>query len=338
MPVDRKVAFPCPSCKNIIELVSDTSNRKDDYLDSTGQSETEKTNEPLLTLESKCSKLKGDPLKNIILKNLNDLPAMPQIVLKAQEIIVNPNSNFKEFERTIETDQALVAKVLRLANSAYYGQSGKVSSIKRASVVLGYNSIGELVTIAGTSGLLDRPLKGYGLKPGDLWRHSISVAFGSKIIANRKVPELENDAFIGGLLHDVGKIILNQYVLEKKTTSNGSNGDGHKKLLKAEKSIFGFDHANIAATVCAKWNFPKPIYKAIEYHHAPHKFGLNKLACMIYVVDELSHLNDEEIESVPCDFGETATNQLNIEEDELGIILSEMKSSINQLSNEVGMS
>ncbi len=177
LPVGEKVAFPCPVCKNIIELAQQSNNDhgsafvKPKADENHGKSKS--SSKPI------DKKLYGESLKKKILQSLSDLPAMPQIVLKAQEIISNSNSNFSEFERTLEADQALVTKVLRLANSAYYGQSRKVSSIKKASILLGYDTIAELVTVAGTAKLLNNPLEGYDFRPGEFWRHAMEVAFWS---------------------------------------------------------------------------------------------------------------------------------------------------------------
>ena len=104
-----------------------------------------------------------------------DLPLMPQTVLKAREIMADPNSDFKELSELLKTDQAIATKILRLANSSYYGLSGKVSSVQRAAVVLGHKTIGELITMGGASSLLGNRLEGYGLDAGALWKHSLAV-------------------------------------------------------------------------------------------------------------------------------------------------------------------
>ena len=135
-------------------------------------------------------------LKSKILRGLVELPPMPNIILKAREIMEDSGSSLKDLAGVIEHDQAIVARVLALANSSYYGLSGKVSSIQHASVVLGQNTLGELITMAGTLNVLGTTLKGYGLASGDLWLHSIAVAFGSRLIAEKKKPDLVNDLSI----------------------------------------------------------------------------------------------------------------------------------------------
>jgi HD-like signal output (HDOD) protein len=152
-------------------------------------------------------------LKSKILRSLVELPPMPNIILKAREIMEDPGSSLKELAAVIEHDQAIVARVLALANSAYYGLSGMVSSIQHASILLGQKTLGELITIAASSRLLSQKLKGYQLNPGDLWKHSLAVALGSRIVAEKRNAECVEDAFIAGLLHDAGKIILDPYIV-----------------------------------------------------------------------------------------------------------------------------
>jgi HD-like signal output (HDOD) protein len=104
--------------------------------------------------------------------------------------------------------------------------------------------------VAGSSGFLNKTLKGYGLDSKIFWRHSLAVAFGSKFIAGRVRPELENDAFVAGLIHDAGKIMLDQHIFERKATFEEFMKDGHQSFLRAEKEILGFDHSEIGSEVC----------------------------------------------------------------------------------------
>ena len=129
-------------------------------------------------------------LSERINKAVADLPPMPAVIIEIQKLLSDPNSNTGQIAELIETDQAIAVKILKLANSAFYGLSGKVTSIQHAAVILGYKTLGELITIAGFSGLMGKKLSGYGYNSDELWKHSLAVALGSKIIAaknNRKL-------------------------------------------------------------------------------------------------------------------------------------------------------
>ena len=276
-----------------------------------------------------------DALTKKILQAVETLPAMPQILLKAQEIMADTNANFEGLERTLQADQALVATVLKLANSAYYGQSGKVSSIRRAAVILGFRVLGEVIVTASASNLVDTPLQGYRLRPGDLWRHSLAVAFGSRIIAKRVKQDLANDAYIAGLLHDAGKLILDPYISEKKGVLEKYIEDDGKSLPRAEKLTTGFNHAEIAGMLCKGWNFPRSIYEAIRYHHAPYKVNSDSLAHILYTADEIAKYCVTDSEPIILEIENPATRNLGIQIDEIESIINETIASVEQITGEI---
>jgi HD-like signal output (HDOD) protein len=283
----KEIAFPCPDCKGTIE-VDPISKSAQEGSPPSGSKQKEQPKASGSAVHSAEKQSGGEALKKRILRTVDDLPPMPQTVFKVREIIGDQKSSFKELAETLELDQAMAARVLKIANSAYYGLSGKVSSIQHASVVLGHKTLGELMTMAGTSGILDNRLEGYGLEAGDLWRHSLGVAFGSKIIATKKSPALANDAFTAGLIHDAGKLILDKHVLERKEAFQEFMVDGKQSFLVAEKEILGFDHSEIASEACKSWHVPQSLTMAIRYHHYPSQSQGDKLAYVVHAADTIA--------------------------------------------------
>jgi len=286
------------------------------------------------SLSSNEKQSSGEALKKKILKSVSDLPPMPQTVFKVREIIANPDSSFKELAKILETDQAIAAKVLKIANSPYYGLSGKVSSIQHASIVLGHKTLGELMTMAGTSGLLDNKLEGYGLEAGDLWQHSMGVAFGSKIIATKKDISLADDAFTAGLLHDTGKLILDQYVLERKEAFEEFMADGQQSFLKAEKQILGFEHSEIASEACKSWQVPQALSTAIRYHHYPSQSQGDKLAYIVHVADAMAMMAGLGlgIDGLLYKIDDAAFEFLNLQEKDIINIMGEVVESVKEIT------
>lgn len=276
----------------------------------------------------------GEILKKEILKSVSELPPMPQTVFKVREIIANPDSSFKELAKILETDQAMAAQVLKIANSPYYGLSGKVSSIQHAAIVLGHKTLGELMTMAGTSGLLGNKLEGYGLEAGDLWRHSMAVAFGAKIIAANKDSSLANDAFTAGLLHDAGKLILDPYVFERKKAFEAFMADGQQSFLSAERQILGFDHPEIASEACKNWQVPPALSTAIRYHHQPSESQGDKLAYIVHAADALAMMAGMGLgmDGLQYRMDHEALDFLNLNEKDVTGIMSEVVESVMEIS------
>jgi HD-like signal output (HDOD) protein len=228
-------------------------------------------------------------LKSHILRNLVKLPPMPQVILRAREVMDDPDAGLRDLALIIESDQALVAKVLSLANSAYYGISGQVSSVQHAAVLLGLNTLGDLVILSASSVFLDRELGGYRLAPQTIWRHSLSTALLARAIAGRRYPGLEADAFIVGLLHDAGKLILEPFVLARRAAASPEPPSDGSPTGDLERKWFGLDHAEAIALACRFWRFPEPQVKGIRFHHDPAGSARSALAHIAHLANALAY-------------------------------------------------
>jgi HD-like signal output (HDOD) protein len=281
LPKGKVISFSCPACKHKISL--DLTIKENPQVDS-----ERLVFKPLADTSEEA--LEAEDRRKKIIKRIDDLPPMPKVLLKARQVLSDPGSSFKDIAKIIETDQAIAAKVLKVANSAYYGLSGMVSSIHQASVVLGYKTLEELITMASSSGMLGKQLKGYHLNAGELWKHSLAVALGSRMIAQKRVPTLEGDAFSVGLIHDAGKLALNRYVLQKGKEIEDFMKNQAPSFLLAERAVLGFDHTEVAHDLCVKWKLPENHISAMRYHHNPEETKDNQLARIVYLANHVADL------------------------------------------------
>ena len=279
LPHGKVVSFPCPACT--AKIVIDLRPKADE-----GDSGDRLVFKPLS--ETSESELTSDDIKNRIIKRVNDLPPMPKVLLKARKVLSDPNSSFKDIAKIIESDQAIAAKILKVANSAYYGLSGMVSSIHQASVVLGYKTLEQVITMVSSTSLLGKQLKGYGLNAGELWKHSLATAMASRMIAQKRAPSLENDAFSVGLIHDAGKLALDPYILKQRAELDTFLRDQSPSFLLAERHILGFDHTDIAHDLCKKWKLPENQAEAMRYHHHPESSDNNQLAYIVHLANHIA--------------------------------------------------
>ena len=282
LPYGKVVSFPCPTCK--IKITLDL--RESQLTKSEDNNSSRIIFKPLD--DSNESALSADDFKKKILNKIKDLPPMPKVLMKAREVMLDAKSGFKDIAKVIETDQAIAARVLKVANSAYYGLSGMVNSIHQASVVLGYQTLEQVITMVSSSSLLGKQLKGYGLNAGVLWRHSLAVAIGSRLVAAKRAPSLEGDAFSVGLIHDAGKLALDPYIQQKTKNTQEFLKNQNPSFLLAERYVLGFDHTEIAFDLCKKWKLPESHAEAMRYHHSPNLASNNQLAHIVHMANFLA--------------------------------------------------
>ena len=344
LPPKKKVVFPCPNCKGKIELdleASRSANSLDTAQDgqATRPASGDQAAGPLPSNNGEFRKK--------VLRKLKDLPPMPQIVFKARQVIDDPESEMTELSDLLESDQAIATKVLKLANSAYYGLSGKVSSIRHASSLLGYNALGQLISMVGSASVLGKTLGGYDLDSAGAWRHSLIAASASRILAISKNPDLEGDAFSAGLIHDVGKLVLDSYVLDRKDEFERLTEGGRNSMLAAEQHLLGLDHAEIGYEVCQHWNIPETISQAIKYHHDPANSDDDQLAYIVFMANAIANMvkamedtegtmaRMEGIDGFLYMIDDDALNFLNLTEEDIPGILNEARDAVNKLSEEM---
>lgn len=204
-----------------------------------------------------------------LVARVEDLPALPAVVTQVMRLIEDPDSTAADLNAVISRDQALTAKVLRLANSAYYGFARRVGTVTEAVVLLGFNTIRNLVLAASVSNVLQREAPGYHLARGELWRHSLTSAMAARLLARKARFRAAEEAFVAGLLHDIGKLILSQYVGQAYQELLDRVAQSGLPFMEAERQVLGFDHAQAGGLVAEKWNLPEALVEAISCHHQP---------------------------------------------------------------------
>jgi HD-like signal output (HDOD) protein len=333
---DRQIEFPCPSCqKGRIRIELDSTPVRQP-LEQPGEVKLKPKPAPLKSSRDAKQPVTGSALKRIVLQKMEDLPPMPQIVLRAREIMADQTSGISDLVNLLQNDQSIVTKVLRLSNSAYYGLSGKISSVQHAAVLLGQKTLSEVITMAGVSDLMGRELPGYGMDSGDLWRHSLAVGFGAQLLAERVKPQLSNDAFVAGLIHDGGKIILDEYVLQRKEEFDAYLADGEQTYLGAEKELLGIDHCEIAADICKKWILPDAIHQPIRWHHRPSRSGGSELALFLHVADYYAKMSGMGTgpDDLQYQLEEDAAESLGFQEEELDTLLVDVMESVEKIAED----
>lgn len=264
-PKERSFSFACPGCGFKIKV------------------------DPLAEIKPEEPEfLYGEDLKKKILENNSALPSVPEILVKIKEILDDPRYSAKDVSTIISLDQAIAARVLKLANSAYFNFNPPIPTIEEACILLGEKNLISIVLVAGMSKMLGKKLEGYNIPSGSLFYHSIAAAIAADLIARDKMPLFELDAFSAGLLHDCGKIVLGEYVSKRKKEFTKVIREENINFYEAETMIFGFSHADIGYKLLESWDIPEIQTHAIGFHHHPWHSDGNELAYILNLADYLA--------------------------------------------------
>ena len=221
-------------------------------------------------------------------QRVREIPPLPDIAVRLLQMSRDPEVAPRDLVDVIRYDAAITAKVLRLCNSAFYGLSRRITSLHEAMVYLGVDALVNFVLAGCLAAYCQDANHGYGLDPGQLWTHSVGCAICSQKTAERYRPALAATAFTCGLLHDLGKIILNTFVAEDFRAILDLVEKEGAAFSEAEQRILGYTHAESGAQVAETWRLPPEIVSAIRHHHAPMEAEDDReLVALVHVGDVL---------------------------------------------------
>lgn len=212
-------------------------------------------------------------------------------VTRLVALVTSPDVGNDEIIHIVRQDGVLSAKLLSLCNSAAFGNMS-VGSVDEAVFFLGHREVYRLVVALGIGAALTPPLPGYAMEPGSLWRHSLLTALVTDDVL-AAIPAVTADvsiAYTAGLVHDIGKVVVNQALDEAaRTAIRDRLSRDDCSLLEAERSILGSDHAEVGACLLRAWRLPETLVEAVEHHHAPGLVPEPQLSCVIHIADMLAH-------------------------------------------------
>lgn len=208
-------------------------------------------------------------LKKLI-ADIKTIPTLPEVYCRVSEMLENPKVSASAVAEVISRDPSLTAKILKLVNSAFYGLPQQVSTLTHALVLMGFSTVKSLILTMGLTDIF-RASKSDNFSRANFWAHCFGTGLMAKSIAVRKNLSNVEEVFIQGLLHDIGKIVLDKYANQMFNKVIEEVEQKDCLILEAETRILGFTHADVGALVARKWNLPQNICKSIEFHHRPLK-------------------------------------------------------------------
>ena len=242
----------------------------------------------------------------VMLANVEELPTIPDILFQILKILDDPDSGASDLAEVIRLDAPLTARILRLANSPYYSTRGDMADIHRCIAVLGYRTIRQAaICVSVATSVVSAAFKSKGrLDYRELWRHSVATGAIAKHLAEMAdYPEPE-EVFTAGLLHDLGKFVLEIYSPQSYGQVIMSRQEKGQTLVEVERDTFGFDHAVLGEAFGFSWRFPSILNRCFGHHHdlprAPCVTGSEEHAVgLVALADHLAHTLAPSV----CDLG-----------------------------------
>jgi len=233
-------------------------------------------------------------MKNIdaIINRIEVLKPISPVVNRLMEIVGNPGSSTRDLVELVECDSALTANLLRLCNSTYYGLTVHVNSVHHALTLLGMNRLVELILLRSTGENLLRAQKGYGLKPGELWKHSVASARLARSFAEKNNRGF--DVFLiytACLLKDIGKVVIEENVGRSLAKIRHLVRKKEYSFDQAEEAVLGIDHARLGGLIAERWHFSPKMAFLIRNHHLTDPSTRSDVESgIIYLADTVSRM------------------------------------------------
>ena len=226
---------------------------------------------------------------HIQIEDVTNIPSLPEIFMRINEVVNNPRSSLEEVGRVIIEDTGLTARLLKIVNSAFYGFPSQIDTISRAVTIVGTQQLRDLVLATSVIRLFS------GI-PHDLlnmesfWRHSVACGITAKILATFRREANVERFFVAGILHDIGRLILCLEKSDEMRSILNQVRDGSNTVHVVEKEVLGFDHASVGGALIQAWKLPASLEEVVLCHHSPLKASRYPVeAAVIHVADLISH-------------------------------------------------
>lgn len=230
-----------------------------------------------------------------IIRKIKSLPALPFAVKKLCRLAEDQEADIQTIGKVILDDEALTARILRVANSAFYGLSRRISSVSEAVVILGFQAVKNLALGVTVFGYMGEGDDASPLNRMAFWRHSLGVASGARQLAKWYDLQDSDETFTAGLLHDIGKIVLLEHLPEQYAQVLDKTASGSDSLSVLEKEAFGMNHSEVGRELCQYWKIPEVLSQAVADHHRLFKAGRmvgkkDRLAYVTQIADNVAKI------------------------------------------------
>jgi len=270
-----------------------------------------------------------EKVKQVIINKIDHLPTLPEMIQKVVSLVQDERTSARDLSNLISYDQAITSRLLKVANSAYYGFLREVSTIHHAIVVLGFKEVRNLSLGIAVFDSLKSVTSEVSLKWDEFWKHSVGCSLAARIIC-KKIGGINAEiAFTASLLHDIGKLILdNFFTREYKMALEKAQIEG-ASLVDVERGVLGFTHADVGKLVSSRWKLPPSLVFPIAYHHQVEEVDqehilLTSVVHLADIICKKAGIGNSGDNSIPL-FQKAAKKKLCIKEGEIDYMIKELQ-------------
>ena len=275
---------------------------------------------------------------DILLKDVNSsyISTIKSNISKIFRVFSDPDATATELKNVIENDPPLYAKVLKYANSAYYGSRREISEIKQAIICLGFNTVKELALTQKVCTIFEKEEKNKNFSLLDLWKHSISVAICGRLIYRREFREKSDLIYTAGILHDIGIIIEDQFRHEAFEKIIVEANETHEDTIDIENRLLGYNHSDIGEAIAQDWEFPYELCDAIGTHHIYSKDSslLSKVLAISEYICQSEDIGFCDTPYINLDLYNAYVEELDIEEEAIDLIKEKLILEVNRMEEQ----
>lgn len=251
-----------------------------------------------------------------------NLPVLPQVANNVLKLVDSPDASPRALEQIIIRDPAVTAKILRVANSSFYGLSG-VDTIGRAVATLGMNTIRSLVVGIAYQQLMAGKEQASHYSKAEFWKHSLATGIACKVIGMIKMPGKAEELYGIGMIHDVGILVMDRFLPNELNLVIQTAKAKKCSVNEIEAELLGFDHSDVGALLAEKWGFSGPMLAGIKYHHSMIEDPeFTEMTAVVALADGIAHLCGftNNAPGIERELDKFALKTLNIPEEQLNVI------------------
>ncbi|HUN80092.1 MAG TPA: HDOD domain-containing protein [Phycisphaerae bacterium] len=225
-----------------------------------------------------------------VIADVGEIATLPEVTVKIIQVVENPKATARELHEIIRVDPALSARILKVVNSAFYGLPGQISNMDRAIVLLGLSAVKNIAIAASMTQMFNSGTQVEGFNGNDVWKHSVSVAVGCRLLTAAQGRPAVEESFLAGLIHDMGLLVERQMFAKQLGEVIKKAGEGQASFCELEQQIIGADHQAFGMALATKWRFPSVLCTAIGYHHKPMQVAQanRELSVLVHLADVLA--------------------------------------------------